>query len=102
MMTNLIALPSLEARGHLAIDRALAAFDRTTRAGVEDMLWLALDHSEPEVRARAALWCFEVLNVKVIDESGKPRPIADQHRASIRPCPVTSITQVGRYLYLTH
>jgi len=32
------------------------------------MLWLALYHCEPEVRARAALWCFDVLNVR-IDEA---------------------------------
>lgn len=63
-MSTVIAFPSAAGRGHLALDRALDAFDMESGAGIEQMIRLALEHAESEVRERASRWLAEVLNVK--------------------------------------
>lgn len=64
-MITVIAFPSASGRGQLAVERALAAFDIKSGAGIEEMMRLALEHAESEVRERASRWLAEVLNVRV-------------------------------------
>lgn len=60
-MSTVIAFPSPADR---AVGSALAEFGRDRSAGIEQMMRLALEHSDPGVRARASRWLAEVLNVK--------------------------------------
>lgn len=64
-MSTVIAFPSAAGRGHLAIDRALDAFEMESGASIEQMMRFALEHPESEVRGRASRWLAEVLNVRV-------------------------------------
>ena len=64
-MGTVIAFLSPASRGHLSVDRALEAFDIESGAGIREMIRLALEHTEAEVRERASRWLAEVLNVSV-------------------------------------
>jgi hypothetical protein len=72
-MSNVIEFPTMQARNHSEMDRALDRFhaagdgSRDGPAAIEAIMQLAFSARTPEVRARARRWLAEVLNVKVLD-----------------------------------